>query len=101
MNADKTECMILNKGKVTPPMSSQAYVQKITGISMTCQEIGLEKVTCDQSRTQVCRKQLQQHQGKAKCNDLQNQCTPPNTMTATTTTLASPVLMDMNKNVVQ
>jgi Reverse transcriptase (RNA-dependent DNA polymerase) len=59
MNADKTECMIMNRGKVTQPMLSQAYEQKITEIGMRCQEIDLEKATCDQCRTQVCRKQLQ------------------------------------------
>jgi hypothetical protein len=57
-------------------MSSQAYIQKITRIEMTHQEIDWAKVTCDQCGSEVYRKQIQCHQGTAKCKDLQKQYTP-------------------------
>jgi hypothetical protein len=54
MNSGKKECMIMDGGKVVQPMSSHAYIRKITGVGMTCKEIGAEKVVCNLCGSQVC-----------------------------------------------
>jgi hypothetical protein len=52
-------------------MSSHAYICKITGVGMTCQEIGAEKIVCNLCGSQVCRKNLVRRQGTIKCSNQQ------------------------------
>jgi hypothetical protein len=60
--------------KVVQPMSSHAYICKITGVGMTCQEIGAEKIVCNLCGSQVCQKI---YQGTIKCsNQLKTYCSP-------------------------
>jgi hypothetical protein len=47
MNADKTEAMIMNGGKVCPKMSDHAYRRKDEGTGSTFLEISKEKIQCE------------------------------------------------------
>jgi hypothetical protein len=66
MNADKTEHLLMN---VTPPMSSRAYVQTLTGVGMPCQVTNQEKINCNFCGLKIGQQNLNCFQSTAKCSE--------------------------------
>lgn len=67
MNAEKTEALIMNGGKVCPAMSLQAYNRKISGTGSSFTELAKEKVQCVLCGSEVQRRCLATHQSSKKC----------------------------------
>jgi Reverse transcriptase (RNA-dependent DNA polymerase) len=63
MNAEKTEALIMNGGKVCPAMLVWAYNRKISGIGSSFTELAKEKVQCMLCGSEVQWRCLATHQG--------------------------------------
>jgi hypothetical protein len=62
MNAEKTESLTVNRGKVYKGMSAHAYKRHVTGIGSTHSEITKENAICKYCGTQITKTNIAQHQ---------------------------------------
>jgi hypothetical protein len=67
MNAEKTESLIMNGGKVCKAMSTYAYQRHVTGIGGTRREMLKESTICQLCGAQVSNKNIAWHQMTKKC----------------------------------
>jgi uncharacterized cupin superfamily protein len=67
MNADKTEAMIMNVGKVCPKMFDHAYRRNVEGTGSTFLEIPKEKLQCEYCGAEINRGSLAQHHQSTRC----------------------------------
>ncbi len=67
MNAEKTEAMIMNGGKIRQAISLHAYRRRIEGVGETHRERSLQKVSCELCGAEVKRQNLKRHQTARKC----------------------------------
>jgi hypothetical protein len=77
INAEKTESLIMNGGKVCMGMSSHAYQRCITGIGKSHHVILKEMSTCKLCGSQVSNKNIKRHQMTKTCELGRKSYVPP------------------------
>lgn len=75
MNAEKTEAMIMNGGKIRQAISLHAYRRRIEGVGESHRERSLQKVSCELCGSEVSRQYLKKHQSTRKCISERNPST--------------------------
>jgi hypothetical protein len=68
MNVDKTKAMIMNGGKISPKLSSTAYLRKVAHVGPTFREIQKQDQMCELCGTTIKRGSMKQHQTTQRCN---------------------------------